>query len=68
MNRRSFLRGAAVTISVMALAGRLKMRAPEQSSFGLASVKGEGETIMYDDVADAARYQIHAVYSTRQVL
>lgn len=52
MNRRGFLRGAAVTISVMALAGRLKSREPDSSSFGLAPVKAEGTSIPYDEIGD----------------
>ena len=61
MNRRQFLRGAVVGVSVMALAARLKFSEP--ADLGLATVKPEGSQVSYDageTMADAlARSMLH---------
>jgi hypothetical protein len=39
-------------ISVMALAGRLRFTEPDSGSFGLASAKDEGQTVVYDEIGE----------------
>lgn len=68
MNRRGFLRATATVISVMALAGRLKLREPEPNIRPLMPLSEEHLEQWHKDVGDrVAKALADSMIQTREI-